>query len=505
MWHPDEGLVHTWLDGAASADESRSIEAHIGSCDDCRAVVLEARGLIAGSSRIVGALDSVPGSVIPAELSTFAGGGVATIAAGRVRKPSFWRSPAFRIAASLLFVVGVSSIVVQNQRQSGSGIGLIAKAEKYSTLQSKSESLSSPSTSTTVPSSGTSGVAAAKKTPAPVAGVAEMPLRRESDEKLGTRNPVGAVAAAGSAASVDSSRLAKGNLTGATTAADSLRVLPLPTQSAVARGVAPPIQSQQVQQVQQQGRQGVALQGLAGKAQAMTVDRSSAAATKLEKLAPVVRAELLGRDSAVVGRAEQESLGCYQLTAVSVDDDARRKSLANLLGGLVELESGPNANSLNEVTRPPVATAQGGAASAGGAAGAGARAGGAGAGAGAGGGGGGGGAAGAGAAGRVAAGGGGAAGGGRGGGGGGGGRGAGRGAAPPPARVDTMLLMRARSLGWRMNTPDTLEMYVMIDTTRVAITLMRSRDSTLTGIAKVTSDSTSGVIGNVTATRAQCF
>lgn len=65
--------------------------------------------------------------------------------------------------------------------------------------------------------------------------------------------------------------------------------------------------------------------------------------------------------------------------------------------------------------------------------------------------------------------------------------------------------MRARSLGWRMNTPDTLEMYVMIDTTRVAITLMRSRDSTLTGIAKVTSDSTSGVIGNVTATRAQCF
>ena len=65
MWHPEEGLVHTWLDGAASANEAREIEAHIESCDSCRALVIEARGLIAGASRIVGSLDGVPGDVIP--------------------------------------------------------------------------------------------------------------------------------------------------------------------------------------------------------------------------------------------------------------------------------------------------------------------------------------------------------------------------------------------------------------------------------------------------------
>jgi hypothetical protein len=62
MWHLDEGTIHAWLDGALSADEARRVEAHVGSCTACAEAVAEARGLIAASSRILTALDAVPGA-----------------------------------------------------------------------------------------------------------------------------------------------------------------------------------------------------------------------------------------------------------------------------------------------------------------------------------------------------------------------------------------------------------------------------------------------------------
>lgn len=66
MSHLDEGTIHAWLDGALSADEAKSVEAHVHACQMCSAAVAEARGLVAASSRILGALDEVPGNVIPA-------------------------------------------------------------------------------------------------------------------------------------------------------------------------------------------------------------------------------------------------------------------------------------------------------------------------------------------------------------------------------------------------------------------------------------------------------
>ena len=51
--HPDEGLIHAWLDDALSAAEAERLAAHVRSCADCQARVAEARGLIAGASRIV--------------------------------------------------------------------------------------------------------------------------------------------------------------------------------------------------------------------------------------------------------------------------------------------------------------------------------------------------------------------------------------------------------------------------------------------------------------------
>jgi hypothetical protein len=66
MQHLDEGTIHAWLDGALAADGQAAVEAHVAACDQCAAMVAEARGLVAASSRIVSALDVTPAGVIPA-------------------------------------------------------------------------------------------------------------------------------------------------------------------------------------------------------------------------------------------------------------------------------------------------------------------------------------------------------------------------------------------------------------------------------------------------------
>lgn len=63
--HVDEGTMHAWLDGALPAEEGRAVEAHVASCAACAASAAEARGLIAASTRILSALDDVPGGVVP--------------------------------------------------------------------------------------------------------------------------------------------------------------------------------------------------------------------------------------------------------------------------------------------------------------------------------------------------------------------------------------------------------------------------------------------------------
>lgn len=65
MNHIDEGTIHAWLDGAVDATQSREIEAHVAQCSVCASAVAEARGLVAGASRILTALDDVPAGVTP--------------------------------------------------------------------------------------------------------------------------------------------------------------------------------------------------------------------------------------------------------------------------------------------------------------------------------------------------------------------------------------------------------------------------------------------------------
>jgi len=98
MPHPDEGLIHEWLDGELSAAEAARVEALVASDPEWSAAAAEARGLIAATSRIVGALDHVPAQVIPK-------------AAPSRGASSRW---IWRAAAALVLVAG-SAVVLQKE------------------------------------------------------------------------------------------------------------------------------------------------------------------------------------------------------------------------------------------------------------------------------------------------------------------------------------------------------------------------------------------------------
>jgi len=105
MTHYDEGTIHAWLDGALNDEETAAIERHVASCGECAARVTEARGLLAGASRILLALDDVPGGVVPAGTATTAG------TAGKQRLGRRWMGPAaWAIAATLVVAVGIETV-----------------------------------------------------------------------------------------------------------------------------------------------------------------------------------------------------------------------------------------------------------------------------------------------------------------------------------------------------------------------------------------------------------
>jgi len=63
--HPDEGTIHAWLDRQLDATSTATLEAHLQRCDDCAERVAEARGLIAGTSRILASLDDERSGATP--------------------------------------------------------------------------------------------------------------------------------------------------------------------------------------------------------------------------------------------------------------------------------------------------------------------------------------------------------------------------------------------------------------------------------------------------------
>ena len=100
--HVDEGTIHAWLDGELDEAKVARIQAHIGQCGACAAHVAEARGLIAGASRVVGMLDETPSPLVRPAVTPSAGTDL-----------SVWRllrvTPArASIAAMLVVAVGIA-------------------------------------------------------------------------------------------------------------------------------------------------------------------------------------------------------------------------------------------------------------------------------------------------------------------------------------------------------------------------------------------------------------
>jgi hypothetical protein len=124
MSHVDEGLIHAWLDGELTGEEAARVERLIATDPMWAAVAAEARGLLAGASRILGALDDAraassdsgmdyngPGNAgnrreLPADHS----GEVVPIHL-TPKQRAWWQRPGVRAAAGLVLMVGVASAV----------------------------------------------------------------------------------------------------------------------------------------------------------------------------------------------------------------------------------------------------------------------------------------------------------------------------------------------------------------------------------------------------------
>ncbi|MDP1857570.1 MAG: zf-HC2 domain-containing protein [Gemmatimonadaceae bacterium] len=129
MEHTNEAQVHAWLDGELSPDEGAQLEEHIATCADCSALVAEARGLVAASSRILSKLDDVPAGVIPAVSESGRTGGARSVLADRtvgdadhtVRRSAraWWRRPQYAAAAAIAFIALTTSLVARREGTTG--------------------------------------------------------------------------------------------------------------------------------------------------------------------------------------------------------------------------------------------------------------------------------------------------------------------------------------------------------------------------------------------------
>src|SRR5687767_4726683 len=98
--HPDEGSIHTWLDGELDAESAARLEEHVRACPSCTDMVAEARGLVAGASRVVGLLDEKPAPTVRSASATTPTSG----SAWRFLRVTPARSA---IAAVLIVAVGI--------------------------------------------------------------------------------------------------------------------------------------------------------------------------------------------------------------------------------------------------------------------------------------------------------------------------------------------------------------------------------------------------------------
>ena len=133
--HLDEGTIHAWLDGALAPDESARVEAHANSCTECAALVAEARGLVAASSRILSSLDAVPAGVLPG--SDRITDQLAVLRARRAATTRrWWEDRRVLAAASVVLVAGISSVVWRSTTGTSSVPAVVDAVAPASSAQS---------------------------------------------------------------------------------------------------------------------------------------------------------------------------------------------------------------------------------------------------------------------------------------------------------------------------------------------------------------------------------
>ncbi len=167
--HLDEGTAHAWLDGALPPDEAARAAAHVAGCAVCAALVAEAQGLLAGASRILGALDEVPGGVLPRDAAREAARDAALSAAlaaaaterrdtrrdARGARRAWYAGVPLRAAAAVLLVAGLGTIVVRSGDQRASRMSPMAAAsDRAASAPAASSSSSGPSATLDVSSAG---------------------------------------------------------------------------------------------------------------------------------------------------------------------------------------------------------------------------------------------------------------------------------------------------------------------------------------------------------------
>ena len=111
--HPDEGTIHAWLDRQLDDTSAATLETHLQRCDECAERVAEARGLIAGASRIVASLDDPSHAAAPRDALQLEHPAPlpprALTLSHSVRFPAFRLTPArSAIAAVLVVAVGLA-------------------------------------------------------------------------------------------------------------------------------------------------------------------------------------------------------------------------------------------------------------------------------------------------------------------------------------------------------------------------------------------------------------